>query len=159
MKEKMNINLTNYEAYFLDYHEGSLSLDLVKELMEFLSGHPELREEFESFEPITLKEIEAITYNEKEALKKQSAGINPSNFDEYAIEYVEGTLPVALANELMVFISQNPHYKKELDLYVQTKLVPDSSLGFDNKLSLKEKAGDLLFIIIGRLRLRWPLYW
>lgn len=135
----MNIHLNNYEAYFLDYHEGSLSRALVKELMEFLSRHPELREEFESFEPITLKDAETIKYDEKETLKKQFTGINTNNFEEYAIEYIEGTLPAALQNELKTFITQNPHYQKELELYAKTKLTPDTSIVFEDKFSLKRK--------------------
>jgi len=138
MKEKKNINLSNYEAYFLDYHEGSLSPNLVKELMDFIAKNPELREELESFEPITLKDTK-INYSEKQALKKQLTGINPSNFDEYAIEYVEGTLSVGLQKELNAFIAQNPRYQKELELYSKTKLVPDSSIVFEDKSSLKRR--------------------
>jgi len=133
----MNININNYEAYFLDYHEGNLSLALVKELMEFLSKHPELREEFESFEPITLKDAEKINYDEKDALKRQLTGINSGNFDVYAIEYLEGTLPAEMQKELKAFVAQNPSYQKDLELYIKTKLAPDTSLTFDDKSSLK----------------------
>jgi len=134
----MDINLHNYEAYFLDYHEGNLSLDLIKELMEFLSRHPELREEFESFEPVTLQDVEEVTYEGKDALKKQSAGVNPANFDELAVEYVEGILSVDKQETLKVFIAQNPHYKKELELYTKTKLVPGNAIVFEDKASLKK---------------------
>ncbi len=139
MKEKINININNYEAYFLDYHEGNLSLDLVKELMDFLSQHPELKEEFESFDPLTLQDAEKTVYAEKEALKKQ--GINPYTFDNYAIEYIERTLPPVLQNDLKAFIIQNPLYKKELKLYQQTKLSPDTSIIFEDKHSLKKGIG------------------
>ncbi len=135
----MNINLNNYEAYFLDYHEGSLSTALEKELMDFIAQNPELKEEFESFELIALKDAEGIKFDNKETLKKRRAGINASNFEEYAIEHVEGTLPVALQNELKAFISQNPAYKKELELYSKTKLVPDLTIVFENKALLKRK--------------------
>jgi hypothetical protein len=137
MRDKMNINLNNYEAYFLDYHEGNLSLALVKELMEFIEKHPELREEFESFEPIILTDTEEIIYNKKETLKKTTPGINAANFEEYAIESIEGILPVSLQEELNTFISKNPSYKKELELYTKTKLVPDTSIIFEDKPSLK----------------------
>jgi len=134
----MNISINNYEAYFLDYHEGNLSPALVKELMDFISQHPELREEFESFEAIELSETEGIKFDKKELLKKQSATINPSNFDEHAIQYVEGTLPGALQNELKTFISEYPIYQKELELYAKTKLVPDTSIVFEDKFLLKK---------------------
>ena len=133
----MNINLTNYEAYFLDYHEGSLSPALVKELMEFISQHPEIKEEFESFESIALNEAEEISFDKKELLKKSSNGINAGNFDEYAIQQVEGILSPVLQNELKAFIRQNPQYKKDLDLYTKTKLVPENIL-FQDKFLLKK---------------------
>jgi hypothetical protein len=135
----MNINLNNYEAYFLDYHEGSLSPASVKELMDFISQHPELKEEFESFEPITLNDREEIKFNAKDTLKKQQSGVTSGNFDEYAIGFVEGTLSFELQKELKTFISQNPSYQKELELYSKTKLVPDTSIVFDDKLSLKRR--------------------
>ncbi|HTA27520.1 MAG TPA: hypothetical protein VK809_07025 [Bacteroidia bacterium] len=134
----MNININNYEAYFLDYHEGSLSPALVKELMEFISQHPELKEEFESFEQVTLTDRENINFDKKELLKKSVTGINAANFDEHAIQFVEGTLPVCLQNELKTFISQNPQYKKELELYSKTKLVPDTNIVFEDKDLLKK---------------------
>lgn len=134
----MDIHLHNYEAYFLDYHEGNLSLDSIKELMEFLSLHPELREEFESFEPVTLQDVEEIAYQEKDALKKQNTGINPGNFDELAIEYVEGTLSGPGQEELKEFIQKNPHFRKELELYTKTKLIPDNTVIFEDKSSLKK---------------------
>jgi hypothetical protein len=133
----MNINLDNYEAYFLDYHEGSLSPALVKELMEFIAKHPELKQDFESFEIITVKDDERITFEQKQSLKKQQTKVNTSNFDEYAIDYIEGNLPLVLQQELKTFITQNPTYKKELELYSKIKLQPDTSIVFDDKHSLK----------------------
>lgn len=138
MKGKMNINLNNYEAYFLDYHEGSLSPDKMGELMKFIELHPEFKEEFENFEPITLNDADEINYDKKDTLKKTLTGISSFNFDELAIEYVEGTLPTALQKELEAFIDKNPSYKKDLDLYAKTKLVPEVSLVFEEKLSLKK---------------------
>jgi len=133
----MNININNYEAYFLDYHEGSLSPALVKELMEFISQHPELKEEFESFESVKINEAEGISFNNKELLKKSAKGINAANFDEYAIQQVEGTLSPILQNELKTFIRQNSQYKKDFDLYAKTKLVPETIV-FEDKFLLKK---------------------
>jgi len=43
-----------------------------------------------------------------------------------------------LQNELKTFISQNPGYKRELELYSKTKLVPDASIIFEDKFLLKK---------------------
>lgn len=134
----MNINLHNYQAYFLDYHEGSLSLDLVKELMQFVEQHPELREEFESFEPITLIDSGLIKYDAKASLKKEQKGIDTSNFEEYAIGYVEETLSAEEKQELKTFIAKNPVYQKEFDLYLKTKISADTRIAFQDKSSLKK---------------------
>ena len=45
----MNIDKNNYEAFFLDYHEGNLSPQEVADLYLFLSQYPELKKEFEDF--------------------------------------------------------------------------------------------------------------
>lgn len=50
----MNINSHNYEAFFLDYHEGNLSPQQVADLLLFLEQHPGLKQDFDSFENIRL---------------------------------------------------------------------------------------------------------
>jgi len=135
----MSISEYNYEAYFLDYHEGRMDVATQKELTEFLARHPELKEEFESFESVSLNELaEEITFENKESLKRSVANISASNFDDTAIQYIEETLNAILTNELMAFVKQNPKYENELDLYRKTKLVADTSIVFDNKKSLKK---------------------
>ncbi len=133
----MIINLNNYEAYFLDYHEGSLSPALVKELMEFIAQNPELKDEFESFQEVTLNDTEGIKFSDKESLKKSALGINAANFEEYAVAHVEGSLSPLLEKELMTFIAQDPGYKKDLELFSKTKLVPDTTIVFEHKHVLK----------------------
>ena len=53
----MEINLHNYEAFFLDYKEGSLSAEQEKELFLFLEQHPHLYEELHAFENIVLEDF------------------------------------------------------------------------------------------------------
>ena len=43
-----HINRNNYEAFFLDYHEGNLSDGLKKELLLFLDNNPDYRISVES---------------------------------------------------------------------------------------------------------------
>lgn len=135
----MNISQYNYEAYFLDYYEGRLDAEATRELMDFLAQHPELKQEFESFEAVTLNDIEEVTFENKESLKKFVAPVNASNFDEIAIEYVEGTLNPAMNDELLTFLKLYPQYENELATYKLTKLRPDTSIFFEDKDSLKRK--------------------
>jgi len=131
-----NISEYNYEAYFLDYHERRLDEAATKELMDFLTRHPELKHEFESFESVSLTDIEEIRFENKESLKKSVAPVNAASFDDMAIEYVEGNLNPLLTEELLKFAKQNPKYERELATYRKTKLVPEVIV-FEDKESLK----------------------
>ncbi|HET6227426.1 MAG TPA: hypothetical protein VFF27_14180 [Bacteroidia bacterium] len=133
----MNINKDNYEAYFLDYHEGNLSPQQVADLFLFLSQHPELKKELDEFENIELSDFSTPVFENKESLKKN---ITPDNQEEYFIRAVEGTLG---ANELMLlnaYLTAHPEYLKEFNLFQQTKLQADPSLIFEDKNELKQVA-------------------
>jgi hypothetical protein len=135
----MSISEYNYEAYFLDYHEGKLDAEASRELMDFLERHPELKQEFESFEAVSLNDAdEEIKFDNKESLKKSVDGINASTFDEFAVQYVEGTLNSSATAEFIAFVKQHPKFESELALYQKTKLVADNNIVFENKESLKK---------------------
>ena len=133
----MSISQYNYEVYFLDYHEGRLDAQATQELMDFLAMHPELKQEFEGFEAVTLNDAEEIKFENKELLKRSVTPVNASNFDELAVEYMEGTLNPTLTKELLTFIKLNPKYQQDLETYKLTKLTPDTSIFFEDKESLK----------------------
>ena len=136
----MNINKHNYEAYFLDYHEKNLSPIQVAELMLFLNEHPDLKEEFENFQSISFAEpIDSISYDEKSELKKNNSALHAGNFEEAAIGLVEGVLSPAGEKELHMFVTKNPKYHTELQLYRKTKLVIDASVIYENKEELKKR--------------------
>ena len=61
----MNINKNNYEAFFLDYHEGNLSPQQVADLLLFIEQHPELEEEFESFENFSIADNNTFNFENK----------------------------------------------------------------------------------------------
>ena len=133
----MEINKNNYEAFFLDYHEGNLSAEEVAALLLFVEQHPELKEEFESFENITLDDLSSVEFAGKGLLKK---GISDANKDDYFIGSIENTLNDAEKAFLLSFISQQPGAALELDLYRKTISVADNSIAFKNKPALKRVA-------------------
>ena len=49
----MKITRDNYQAYILDYFEGTLSVQEKESLLAFLNAHPDCRKEFEEFENMT----------------------------------------------------------------------------------------------------------
>src|ERR1035437_494503 len=141
----MNINKNNYEAFFLDYHEGNLSPQQVADLLLFVEQHPELKEEFESFENFTLEDLSSIEFENKSHLKKQ---ITLENKDDYFIRSVENTLNTTEKGLLTNFIKQHPQFLYDLELFNKTKLSVDDSIKFENKNELKRIAisTDDLFI-------------
>ncbi|MCC6837504.1 MAG: hypothetical protein IT234_03090 [Bacteroidia bacterium] len=131
----MNINKHNYEAFFLDYHEGNLAPQEVAELLLFLEQHPELKEEFESFENFSLTEDEMnIQFKNKSELKKE---ITPENIDEFLVKKVEGELLPTENDILEKYIKQHPHFQKDLELYKRARVSSDHSIVFDKKTDLK----------------------
>jgi hypothetical protein len=82
----MSINKHNYEAFFLDYSEGSLSVEKVAELLLFLEENPLLKEELENFDLLELDPTVDVSFN-KEFLK---VAINEDNVEGFIISSIEG---------------------------------------------------------------------
>jgi hypothetical protein len=131
----MNININNYEAYFLDYHEGNLSPQQVADLFLFLSQHPEFKKEFENFEQIVLEDFSTPVFKNKDHLKKN---ITAENREEYFIRAVEGTLDTTELTLLTTFLKAYPEFLTEFNLFQKTKLQTDTSIVFENKTRLKQ---------------------
>src|SRR3954462_4230719 len=131
----MNINKNNYEAYFLDYHEGNLSPQGVADLFLFLSQHPELKKELDDFENVALNDFSTPVFENKESLKKN---ITPNNHEDYFIRAVEGTLDATELVMLQTYLTTNPEFLKEFNQFKKTKLQADPALIFENKNELKQ---------------------
>ncbi|MBK7182475.1 MAG: hypothetical protein IPH89_05815 [Bacteroidetes bacterium] len=101
----------------------------------FVEQHPELREEFESFENVTLEDYSTPYFENKDVLKKE---VNQKNIDEYFIKDVEGVITSTEKVLLHNYIKQYPRLSADLELFRKTKLSADSSLVFENKARLKE---------------------
>lgn len=131
----MKISKNNYEAFFLDYHEGNLSDELKKEVEAFVDSNPDLREEFESFEVISLTE-KPVVFSGKEKLKRNA--INEFNYKTWFVAYEENDLNVVDRKQVEQFLAANPGYKSEFEILKQTKILPDYTIRFENKSSLKK---------------------
>lgn len=140
----MNININNYEAFFLDYYEGNLSPQQVADVLLFVEQHPELKEEFESFENFSIAETDNIVFENKNSLKKQ---ITADNIEEFMAASVDGTLNKTENDLLNTYLKQHPQYQKTAELFQKTKLTPDFSIVFENKEDLKRIDKTQEFII------------
>ncbi len=135
------INQHNYEAYFLDYFEGSLPAEEVAELMLFLEKHPSLKEEFESFENISLlPETDAVVFAGKEKMKMPE--ITLENYEVYFLDESEGALNQKEQQTLKYFLSQHPELEPQLTACREIKLIPNQSVVFENKKKLYRTPAD-----------------
>lgn len=135
----MRINRNNYETYFIDYLDDNLNPSEISELKVFLKENPDLKEELELFENITLIP-EETTLLEKESLKKSNLDYllkNFNSFDEICIAKIEGYLTIEENKKFLGFLAQNPDKEREFDLYKKTILIPDESITYSLKASLK----------------------
>ena len=110
----MEINIHNYEAFFLDFIEGNLSASAVKKVKLFLAAHPELDAELAEFENIQLTPAN-IHFSEKNSLKKNTETVVSD--DEY-IARLEGDLTEIETEKFDHRISLNSN---ELAIYNQFK--------------------------------------
>ena len=140
----MNINKNNYQAFILDYYEGSLSEEQAASLMSFLEKYPELKEEFHEFEIIKLQDdIDNTTFSEKGLLKKPepeiSLPVTPENFELFCIAETEGLLSEKETQYLNSFVTQDPSYERTRKAYSLTVAKPDNKVVFKGKTNLKKQ--------------------
>lgn len=136
------INHSNYEIFFLDYLEGRLNQQQIAELRIFLEAHPDLKEEMEGLEPVSLAPDESVIYNGKEMLKRPMimpvGRINERNYEEFFIAAEENDLSGSEKTNLERFLVKNPLLQNEYDLISKSRIQPDRSIVFPDKASLKK---------------------
>jgi len=133
----MMITRDNYEAFMLDYFEGNLPSGKIDELMLFLENNPDLKEDLEDFEELTLVP-EAPVFENKLALKKGEQVIHLNNYEHYFIAEVEGENPPEITKLLAIFLKENPSKKTEFETYQKTKLAAPVIVFEDKKVLKKE---------------------
>jgi len=140
----MKINRDNYEAYFLDYHEGQLSPEMVEEVLMFVNQHPDLKNVFDEFEAVSLVADQDIVFEKKSSLKKNqvfaTSRVNELNYEEYLVGETEGLLNAEQLASINDFISINPQFEKDRRLYALAHLAVEDEIVFEAKESLKQKA-------------------
>lgn len=136
----MKITRDNYEIYFIDYQDGSLPPEDIRELKTFLLINPDLEELLEKSEQVLLPDSPEHFAN-KEILKKDLCHECP---DYYAIAAAENELTdkdrKALGKNL-----NTVRFKVLTQTYERLKLKPDTSIRFENKSSLYQRIGVTTF--------------
>jgi len=137
----MEINLHNYEAFFLDHKEGNLDVRQEKELFAFLEMHPELKAELDSFDLDSYRDV-----LEPEALFENKASLKKNEYsDEALIAYTEGLSDEKAAKGIEKLAAENASFNKELTLYKSAILAPDHTIKFPGKSKLR-RGGAIIYL-------------
>jgi hypothetical protein len=113
----------NYESFFLDYLEGELSDELKMELEVFLTENPDLAEELEEFESVSLKpEATSSTWNDLKVPSLEDLVKNESLREQLYFRCAEVQANVHDERLLVELLSLN-QFKEEYALWTTLKLV------------------------------------
>ena len=132
----MDININNYEIWFIDYYDGNLNIDQQKSLFDFIDVHPKLRNEFEQINEIKLISPTEI-YQEKELLYKTNLN-NIKQEDEELIAMMEGDLNPSEELELNNKINKSDKLQDLQKLFRLTRLQPLINVNYSERHNLKK---------------------
>lgn len=147
------INLTNYEAFYLDYLEGNLSETDRVAFELFLNEHPEIEMEGELPDfTLTMDEQLSSDFISQLRVFDEHETINTYIIEGFLIASAEGILSNEKQKELQAYLLKNPSHLDTLGVYRKTKLKPDLNISFPNKRGLK-KGNDrrLIFGVISAI--------
>ena len=140
----MNITRDNYESFFVDFLEGNLKADQIDQFLDFLNQNPDLKEEMQLFEGVSLPE-EQIVFSDKKQLYKSSAD-RKGSYQNRAIAYLEGDLASDDRKNFEDDLILIPELKKEYELYTKTQLIADSGIKYRDKKTLYRKSGKVILL-------------
>ncbi|HEX5001832.1 MAG TPA: hypothetical protein VFW78_05010 [Bacteroidia bacterium] len=130
----MNITRDNYEPFFIDYFDGNLDVSRQEELFSFLEQHPDLKNEFESFNNNPI-EVPEEAFEDKHLLQRNILTLD--TLDQYLIAELEGDLSNTEQEKLTAFLFEHPELSRHRKLIKLTRL-PVSSEIFTAKEKLKQ---------------------
>lgn len=135
------ISIFNYEAFYLDHLEGNLNEEDTALLLNFLSDHPELALEVDDLPTLSSEEEESVvpSFEHLKQIDYDNDVISIANLETFAIAHTEKQLSEVKENELSAFIANNEEAKALINVYESSKLVPDTSIVFNDKESLKRR--------------------
>ena len=119
----MPIDRSNYEIWLIDYLDGNLSDLQVEHLKLFLTGNPDLKEEFDELNTFSLNPL-TQSYPHKDYLIKSTSDLAGSQFEYLCVAFLENDLSAAQQNELKESIDQDPEKKRIFELIQKMRLYP-----------------------------------
>lgn len=154
----MKITRNNYEIYFIDFQDGNLPPEDIRELKTFLLMNPDLEGSLYESGKVSLP-FSPVSFPNKEILKKDLCHECP---DYYSIAAAENTLTdkdrKVLGNRL-----NTPPFEALTQTYRTLKLKPDTNIRFEKKSNLyrKNDAVARLYRVAGvaaAILIAWGIY-
>lgn len=127
-----DINLGNYEEFFILYMDNELTADQKKMVESFLLTHPHLQAELDMLLSTKLP-AEAFSFN-KEVLLADSMKGNTA--DEELLLYIDNELPEGKKKIVELELASNPTYQQQHQHLLQTKLDGSEVISYPNKKEL-----------------------
>jgi hypothetical protein len=127
-----DINLGNYEEFFILYMDNELTDDQRKMVDVFLLAHPDLQAELEMLMSTRLP-AEEFSFN-KEVLLSGSMKLNA--VDEDVLLYIDGELTAEKKKIVELELASNPSYQLQHQHLLQTKLDASEVMAYPNKKEL-----------------------
>jgi hypothetical protein len=140
----VSINRYNYEEYFLLYVDNELSASERKQVESFVQENPDLEEELMMLKQSQLKPDTSLVLENKSGLFKseQHNLISLENYETFFLLYVDDELSVEERRAVELFASNHPAQQQELDILMQTRITPETSVVFPDKATLYKKVGS-----------------
>ena len=138
----MEINLHNYETYFLLWVDGELSIQEQKDVEQFIDKNPNLAIELALLQDAKLPMDDSIMYLNKEwLLKIESPALSLSTYEDYFLLYIDNELSSKEKQEVELFVLQHPALQAEF-LLLQKTILTEEKVPFTNKELLYKKEED-----------------
>lgn len=154
----MTITRDNYEPYFLDFLDGNLKEDQIDQFLDFLELNPDLKEELQLLENMTLPE-EQIEFSGKGNLYKSDSDFNAAA-ESKMIASLEGDLDNDEQKAFESWLVNHPELKKEYELFSKIRLTPDPTIKFPEKKKLYRKSGNQIILTwVARAAAVIVLFW
>ena len=141
-------NLTNYESYYIDYLEGTLSEADRHAFELFLNEHPELEVDGDlpCFD-LPGKETLSTDFVGQLRIFDENEEINDQTIEGFFIASMEGILSIEKQLELQAYLLKFPSHLDSLGMFHKTKLTADLEITYPNKQGLRK--GNTRRLIFG----------
>lgn len=137
LKKDVAVTPENFEHFAIALIEGTISPEEKSLLESFVLSHPEFSIQLDAFKAAVQKTDTSIVFEGKESLKKVSLVVTKDNIEELLIANTEGQLAAHEVQAVDLFLASHPEFKRDAELFAQTKLVADTNETFDAKATLR----------------------